>query len=126
MVLRCPVLPFQLQLGILLLGPRHAGLSLLPMNHRNSDSRANELGIHDVFECRGDLLLLRFRILLLLLGIPGLVEMVLGSETGLDHWTLLVLAGVPRTLDASFRILRGAPVCMSKFRASRRQWGRVQ
>jgi len=117
-VLRCPVLPFQLQPSILLVGLRHAGHSLSPMNCRNSDSRANE---HDVLECHGDLLLLRFHILLFLLGIPGLVEMVLSSETGLNRWELLVLTSVHEIPGAFSRILRKALVCMSTFRALHRQ-----
>ena len=119
MVLRCPVFPSQLRPSILLVGPRHAGLSLLSMNRRNLNSRANELGIHDVFGCRGDPLLLRFHILLLPLGIPGLVKMVLGSETELDHWMLPVLVGVHGTLGASFRIPRRVLICTLRSRVSR-------
>ena len=125
MVLRCPVLPSQLQPSILLADSQHAGHSLLPMNRRNSDSRANELGIRDDLECRGDPLLLRFHILLHL-GTLGLGVTVLGLGIVLDHWGLPVSTSVYEIPGAFSRILRRALVCMLKFRASRRQWGRVQ
>ena len=88
------------------------------MNRQNSDSRTNELGIHDVLECRGDPILLQFRIPLHL-GTLGLDVVVLSLGIAMDCWRLLVLTGAYKTPGASFRILQGVSTCTLRSRVLR-------
>jgi len=80
------------------------------MNRQNLDSQANELGIHDVLECRGDTILLQFRIPLHL-GTLSLDVVVLSLGIAMDCWGLLVLTGTYETPGASFRIPQGVSTC---------------